>query len=335
MLKVIADKPKLVIPPSKGVETLEDIVQVVKLWSVASEKSRNDETNKLREQNITDFINRPRNINLQTTIRENRENTDVKKYIILAEQFRAAIRMIHPEFNTIEHTITGIGGRQTKDFVIKSKSDGQIVNNIKPIEFKFNATKLSEVPQLYQVAAKDLLVGDDITHGFAAKFFDALIPKIRELGYQPPGIDKTTYLNNVYQPNEKKHPFFIWLKNEVRTNTTFKEEVETLNHSVCTAYLSGVDQIINKPELCARTLACLSKNYILWDIKEFKTNIIIASSTGQQTINGAITPISNPKTNITLSAEYTIQGIPQKFELRLCWKNGNGILFPAWKIKMK
>ena len=316
-------------------ESLEDITRVIKIWSVASKKSKNDETNKLREQHISNFINRPRNMNLLTTIRENPENPDIKKYIILAEQFRSAIRLIHSEFNTIEYRISEIGGRKTKDFNIIYKSDRQIVNTINPIEFKFNATKLSKVPQLYQVPSKDLLLGDDILHGFASKFFDVLLPKIQALGYQSPEIDKPTYLHNVYQTSAAKHPFFIWLKNKVCTNAAFKKELETLNHSMCSSYLSGVDQIINKPELCTRTLACLRKNYILWDPKEFKANIIKTSSTGQQKINGAIKPINNPKTNNILSSEYTIQGISQKFELRLCWKNGNGILFPAWKIKMK
>jgi hypothetical protein len=321
--------------------TEPELDNLVKLWSAKSDKAKNDETNRLREKILIDIINNTAEwIDAHTKITNlDPENPTRKKLGVLANELQAAIVKIYPRFNTTEHILIGIGGRQTKDFVIKSKSagGGQVLGT-NPVEFKFGAKSLAGVPQLYQVAASNLLAEPGNTPEFAANFFDALIPKLQELGLTltpETQIDKPTYLKFVYQPDANKHPFFKWLKTELSTNPGLQEQIKTLNHSISSQYLSDIRQIINIRELYSRTIACLNKDYILWDPKSFKAHVIKSAVPHDGPEPCKITdlqPITNTKTHHTLSAEYSIPGLGYKFSLRLCWKNGNGLLFPAWKI---
>lgn len=318
-----------------------ELDSLVKVWTVKCEKAKNDETNRLREKMLIDIINNTAewNATLAKITNLDPENPTREKLCGLANELRAAIRAIHPGFNITEHILTGIGGRQTKDFIIKSKSaDGGQVLGTNPVEFKFGAKSLADVPQLYQVGASSLLAEPGTTPEFAAKFFDALLPKLQELGLRltpETQIDKPTYLKLVYQPDANKHPFFKWLKSELSTNPGLADQIKILNHTISSQYLSDIGQIINTRELYRRTIACLNKDYILWDPKGFKAHVIKSAvpPDGQEPSNITdLRPITNTKTQQTLSVEYSIPGISHKFSLRLCWKNGNGLLFPAWKI---
>ena len=324
---------------NKPIEKESELDNLVILWSEKSTKGKNDETNRQREKLLIDIINNtPEWLNIHAKLSNlDPENATRKKLGCLAEQLRLAITTIYPAFNNTNHILAGIGGRQTKDFVIKSVGGGQVLGT-NPVEFKFGAKSFADVPQLYQVAASSLLAEPGTTPEFAAKFFDAVMPKLQELGLRltpETQIDKPTYLKFVYQPDANKHPFFKWLKMEISTNPGLQDHIKTLNHSISSQYLADVGQIINMRALYSRTIACLNKDYILWDPKGFKAHVIKSAILPESQESGKITdlrPITNPKTHHTLSAEYSIPGLGYKFSLRLCWKNGNGLLFPAWKI---
>jgi len=195
-------------------------------------------------------------------------------------------------------------------------------------EFKYcgHSPRIDALPQIYQGTTSTANIFNAGFPTFDEYYYDNGLSKYLEIDSQDSDavssqIDKATYLKHVKNANST-HPFFCDLKSRVNLNVSQKNAV--VNESI-ENYLKQCQSHINIPAVNELLQKQKGKTYLMWHPKtrQFYTEQIPEHEL-------TITRVANitSKHIVFVAATYS-------YYFLLRWKNRNGILNPAWQIKVK
>ena len=235
------------------------------------------------------------------------DETYGKKWCTLKTEFEKAI-------GTSNYKIVKKGGR-------KYNYDFEIVTKDKTIkmEFKHNCSSVNSLPEILQLSTKNHPV---VSGNYGEYFYEKYLKKMCDVMKITDIPSKQDYLKNVYT-DKPKGDFFTKLKetNKKLDKETMDKKNSLVKESICkflNEHISNVD--VNS---CNEHLgSSLDKTFYLWDTEKFTVEEV--NDIGELKVSG----ISNNNTLLICSDKYVY-----KYLLR--WKNGIGVLNPAWQISMK
>ena len=185
------------------------------------------------------------------------------------------------------------------------------------IEFKHNAKTICEIPQYLNLSEN---VGFMPYHSYSEFFYDQYIEKLCNLAnLEVP--DKDKYMKFIYQNSYDKLPFFRKLKD---AEASIKKEKSKLVNESISRYLEKYSAILNLQMLNHAIVRTQTKQYLLWDGKEFHLDKF--SEDEMKVIS--VDSVKNENTLIINS------NTEARHHMLLRWKNRKGILYPAWQIKL-
>lgn len=199
-------------------------------------------------------------------------------------------------------------------------------------EFKYCATppRIDALPQIYQGTTSATNIFDNGFTTFDEYYYENGLLKYCEIDSPSCNpvvrnvssiIDKATYLKHVKSANST-HPFFRDLKSRVATNTDKKNAV--VNECI-ENYLTQCQPHVNINAVSKLLEKQKDKTYLMWHPKtrQFYTEQIPEHEL-------TITRVANITKNtiVFMAATYS-------YCFLLRWKNGKGILNPAWQISLK
>lgn len=194
-------------------------------------------------------------------------------------------------------------------------NDFDFLINGNRFEFKFNATSVFKLPQHVQLRTNNTEI---IEESYAEYFYENQLTEIcSELDIEKP--DKNDYLENVHKHKCEKIDFFDCLKKDMNAYTKRR-----VNESI-DGFLQQNCKNINLKYLKTRLGESLNKTFIMYDLKNER---FILEDVSDDFSSLSIKEIKNKNTIVLSSSKY-------KYEMLLRWKNGIGILNPAWQIKIK
>lgn len=181
------------------------------------------------------------------------------------------------------------------------------------IEFKFNVTKVDECPQFSSPSKPSNFLDTN----FEKYFYDNYLHKISEFGTLPMP-DKNIYLETI---NNNKVECMKTYKTKYNTDTKFREHCSKIDKKAIKEFINSATLDV---ESLSEYLLQKQKNKIYMCFKDgqfYKDTIddsnFIITNLVKKTPNSFI---CNTKNNINL-------------EIRLRFKNGLGLQFPAFQIK--
>jgi len=194
-------------------------------------------------------------------------------------------------------------------------NDFDFLINGNRFEFKFNATSVFKLPQHVQLRTNNSGI---IEKSYAEYYYENHLSEVcSELKIEKP--NKEDYLNNVHKHECKNIVFFDFLKKGMNAyaKRRVKESIDEFLEKNC--------KNINLEYLKNRLALSLHKTFIMYDLK---THSFILEDVSDDFSSLSIKEIKNKNTVVLSTNKY-------KYELLLRWKNGIGILNPAWQIKIK
>lgn len=268
-------------------------------------KDNNDENNKLREQIINAIINKF----IPETWYENKMWCDLRNELMNY--------ILHFGIDYISVKCRIKAGRKHNcdfEFIFTLTDNTELYRNV---EFKFNTVCAMNCPQILSLASNEC--------DYAEIFYDNYLPKIAKLyGITHLLPDKETYLRYIHQPDFKKLQFFQNLRdNENKykraklaiVNKSIHEFLKTYTKKISYEYFQN--KFKNQSD---KNYLCYYKGQIYID-KIKPKELQITSHRLKSSKNYYNTIILYTKTSTEL-------------HMRFRWKNHNGILFPAWQIKL-
>ncbi len=256
-------------------------------------------------------------------IEENyRESAEYGRYwVLLRERLLEAATRICPgggELVKMEHK----GGRKWNYDYQFTYSGGQVVN----VEYKYGESSIQSLPQFYQKETNA-----EFLPGFAEAYYDLVVsccPLYAEksVGVAVPG--RAVYMKEVYK-NESKNAYFVRLKEKTKVD---KEFYQQLNVSVATLFLKEWLGKHYRNVDCGLLGGLLKKSqagkvYLLWKDGEFNVERIEDAEFENLSVVG-VGVKGNTLVIRSGSGAY-------EFHMLLRWKNGIGLLKPAWQISLK
>lgn len=216
------------------------------------------------------------------------------------------------------------GGRGANyDFMITFLQKGAAIRTV-PCEFKHNSSRIDTLPEYFSPAADKPYLSES----YAAFFYDRYLDRICEVypDIEQHKPEKDTYLRLVHNDGYDRHPFFhaLYTAEVGGTREDYKKKQTIVRESIQT-FLTEFSSTLN--------LALLSKDiqdrqhgkvFLLWDLKEFKTDTLREDEMEITHIEG----IKNGNTLVVVSKAGT------KHNMLLRWKNHLGVLYPAWQISL-
>lgn len=207
---------------------------------------------------------------------------------------------------------------------------GILEKRVLKMEFKFGTSTIPSMLDFFSFSANIPFHDLEPKDTYVGYFHEVYIPKLREIYPEvipyPPYFEAYTAL--VFQNNYDRHPFFRALYNAEQNGTTEqKHKKEVLVKESIFAWLSNTKEKINIDFISS--ILQDSQNdleYVLYDGNSFHNEYI---NLRELTIEKLI-DIRNGNLLVFQSLEPTTQ-----YELLLYWKNGDGILWPAWTLTIK
>jgi hypothetical protein len=282
-----------------------------------SEKKKNDENNKMRENIIGAIINKK--IPVEYYAISNRWNVMSKN---ISEYVNRIVKQEIPDVNIDDIECIHKGGRKFNfDFVIK------INNHIEfNIELKFNASKLDDTPQFvspmkpsqYLSASYEEYYYNDYFLNLA-KNYEMPIPSIQE------------YMNEIHSPEPKcmekyQEKYYKGCEKSSRytgdeNDVKFYNDCKELSKESIAKFIDSADLLTDK---LTEYLLQTQKNKFYMLVKNNNINLQCVD-TKEYEIESYV---KNPKNSTYLATTKT----GKKMKILLRWKNGNGIAFPAFQI---
>jgi len=296
-------------PRTRAPKTTDQIVivpaDILLFFSSAKGEGRgnNDINNKKRELILKDLL-----------FKEIPTDPEYERYwTLLKTSFEELCLKLKDSFpTTIEHKA---GRAHNHDFLFKYSDDTLIT-----VEFKYGAKKISNLPQFYQISTKSLFLP-----GFAETYYDDVVSKntlYSDLGAIP---TKEDYMKEIYK-TESKVSFFIEAKDREKDKEYYRKK-QTLANDFIKEWLKKHYRILDLTLLTRLFKEKQSdKKYILWDrdswnIDEFKDDDLKLEG---------IVGLNDAGNSIIVRAKSG-----REFHMLLRWKNGIGILNPAWQISVR
>jgi hypothetical protein len=270
-----------------------------------SSKSENDESNKVRENIISSIINNEIPKEYFQDIRWSNLKLELENYI--RNHFGGFYEKIECKQK---------GGRKfNHDFTFRFFKENQVVEE-RNIEFKYNAMNIDETPQWVSPHNPSQYLNIN----FEEWYYDNVLPKI--VGLTSMEIpDKSIYLKQINSPNPE---CMMEFKKLYKESKAFSDNCKKIDRDGIRNYISIAE--LNTEKLSDYFVKSQKdKHYLLYKNKKFyydKMNI----------------------DNMRIKKDFIVKKAPnfickmksgQKIEIRLRWKNGNGIAYPAFQIKRK
>lgn len=281
-------------------------------------RSSNDNNNKIREN----IIKNMHNIIIDRSYCEDPEYGD--NWVEFIINFENAIKIICPSYKTfiIEHKA---GRQHNYDFLITfyNETGDEIAN--KKLEFKYNATTISDAPQF----VSPMKPSQYLSQSFESYHYDNyLVPLLQEYNCSIP--DKELYLKKIHgaSPECMKEAQNLYYQG-CKLSSQFTGEqkaIDFFNKSKAIAK-ECIKKFIEETDLNIEELSQYlinsqdGKIYLLYKNEAFK----IQSSDDDYTL---VSYTKNPK----MSRYEAVTKTGKKIKILLRWKNGNGIAFPAFQI---
>ena len=298
--------PKLIILPE-----VDDIKHFL---SAGTNKSSNDESNKIRENIITNMYN------LDDEYFNDPEYGTVWRDV--KDKFDAIVSPLCGEpFKIIK--IKHMGGMSYNyDFLLSYYNDETLIKQVK-LEFKHNNSDVSDLVQFLELYDKDCKSTYNIcTVSYAEYYYDNYLDKYLETDDALVNIekpDRETYLKNVYDITYK-HPFFAALYDRKTNNT--KEKKAVANESV-KKYIEEFHTQFQFEKVTEKVRESqTNKVFLLWDCENFHTQVVDTNTL-------AITSIEKIK---DLYFDVNCTNFKYNIRIRLNWGNNNGLANPRWKF---
>jgi hypothetical protein len=289
------------------------IEDIEKFYNINT-RSNNDVSNKIREKILLKLFNIGKfytnDINYSS------------KWLELKDAWNSVLKEIanNVRYDNIE--VTNLGGRgNNSDYLVKYYNNNELILS-KNVEFKFNASDISKIPQILQIYEASL----KLPVSYSEYYYDNFLKKYLDTDNELRNInipDKEIYLKYIKNTKYDCHELFTKMYNHEETEKSLKFNI--VNESI-KSYLEkyGKDcnievfkSYLNKSQL--------DKVYILWDIKQKKFHI------DQCLYNSSKELILSEVTDNTI----IIKQDDIIFKLLLRWKNHKGILLPAYQISYK
>ena len=284
------------------------VSDITKFQKVNKGRNNNDSNNKLREVVITALWDPP--------IEFINDSGFGKTWNDISQQFKKIVTKLYPyPFDSFK--IMKKGGRKNHtDFVFKFVNNNELVHE-ECIEFKHGSKSISVTPQYLNLPEKFELIPHQ---SYPEYFYDKFISEICAFdNIEVP--TKNQYMKYIHQNNYDKLPIFRDLKDNENNNK--KEKTSIVKKSI-DEYLKNYAENIDLNKLNIKIRETQNKKFILWDgynfhIDQFSPDEMVVTS---------FNSIKNKNTIILNS------NCKSKHHLLLRWKNHNGILYPAWQIKL-
>ena len=290
---------------------VEDII----LFFNSSSKSDNDSSNKKRED-ILEYI--------LTADIENKgyfnHPTYGSSWTDVKNKFYSALKKIYTHnFDNVSVTKTA-GRKYNYDFNIDFYSNNQKVFE-SHVEFKYNATNLKSLPQILQLGINFNMINHSYAEYFFNNYLDKYILCDPELSNtQKCSLQEYLKVITTTEARTSKIPLIKLMKERYDIHKELKFSIvnESIKNFLHT-YLNHFN-IQNLSEKLQNTQK--NKYFLMWD-NDF--NI--------ETLDHTETNISNVL-EIINDNTIVVQANKYKYKILLRWKNGKGILNPAWQISI-
>jgi len=273
-------------------------------------RTLNDNDNGIRENIITAMING----NIPDYFYENSKQwLDLKNQI--DKYINDLINKLYPNIVVLSKTIERKGGRKhKKDFILKlNKNDDYTIS----IEFKFNASNVSECPEFNSPCKPSKYFNIP----FEGWYYDNYLNKIAEKGnLNMP--NRETYIKQI---NNNKPECMTEYKTLYKTDSEFNDFCGRIDKEAISEFINNVVKLDTEKLSSYLVEGQKDKHYMMYK-------------------NGNIYYDKLDDNIFKLKSKY--QGKPPCFicetekndiilEIRLRFKNGRGLLFPALQIKTK
>ena len=268
-------------------------------------KAKNDAENKIREDVLVFLENELPS-----------EYAADEKWRNLYTNFHETLRTLCPS-DYARVKIVKKGGRTFNyDFdVIYFDSENVEIHQVK-LEFKHNSKKIDKIPQILSLQDRFGLV-DAISYSehYYTLYLDAYLAAIEYTGDKP---TLQEYIALVSGIAPEKHPMFMHMR-AAKANAAVKESI----HTYLNAYVSKfkVDEFTKK-----LVESQANKYFLLWDLSQFHIDTL---SVEELTIKDVLLKPTKKQTNTIVARSTT-----SEYHLLLRWRNHNGILNPAWQVKI-
>jgi hypothetical protein len=274
-----------------------------------STRTKNDETNKLRENIISRIFSVPEEYLSHPTYGE--------RWRLVQDQFIACIKKVSKGIVYTSVKLKHKGGRgHNHDFDILYYNEDTSVLTI-PFEFKYGASSINKLPQFLSLQAKYKIFEYTYDVFYYMKYLNEYMKTDPDITVYIPSLED--YLKYVTSTTPNVHRFFAQLAE--RENYYKKEKNTVVNNSI-REYLSLYGHTIDLDELYNK-IAKTQKNkmYMLWFKNELHFDELVVDN------NMIVGSIKNGNVLHVKSGNTT-------YNLLLRWRNHKGILNPAWQISL-
>lgn len=283
-----------------------------------NQRNKNDEYNKKREDIICKLIN--------NEIPEEFFNK-LKRWTLLKKNINEYIKKLHPDKIKNIKCKKKAGRGNHKDFIL-------YINNKKyKVEFKYNVNKIADAPQFVSPMKPSKYMVNNNEISYTGFFYDKYLEKITNyVGINMP--DKQTYLKDIHNENpicveELKKKYYRGApKSSKFTNSQNDKEFYELCNKMSK---ESIKEFIKESDLDIvglseyLFLSQKKKNYML-----YKDNIFSLEKPNLDDFY--IVSYEKDYENYRYICKTKNEKI---LYVLLRWKNGNGIAFPAFQIKLK
>lgn len=301
---------------------LPEIEDIMEFLIPGTDKSLNDEKNKVRENIIGNMMNLDDEYFMNEKYGTHWKNIHTK--------FIEKISMLCVEpFDKIK--IEGKGGmKYNYDFMLtflgqlnEEKNTRVIIKEVK-LEFKHNNSSVSDLVQFLELYDRDVKEKFELCGvSYAEFYYDNYLKNYLELEenliqHIP---EKHEYLKHVTDI-KYKHPFFNELY--LRKNNKLNEKREIARKSI-QEYLEIFSHTFNFEKIAEKIKESQQgKQFLLWDCNEFYVETVDASKI---TISGIIEDSIHD-----LYFDVKVQNFEYNIRIRINWGNNAGLSNPRWKF---
>ena len=285
-------------------------VSDISTFFTKSTRSKNDATNKVRE-NVLKIISNPP--------KEYLENIEYgSSWKTVHQAWNDALKKIGPDYTSIQTKMKGGRAFHYDVDVIYYNGTNQVAT--KKIEFKNGGEKIGNLPQFLSLQAKIDLFPETYDKFWYENYIDRYLAVDPAITEAKPELDE--YLKLVTKTTYSIHPFIEQLK--ARELFLQREKNAVVNKSI-SDYLSKHGPSINITAFSEKVKATQQdKIYLLWHKGQFHLDKMTESEMSEMSFHS----IKNGNV-LQLKTGNTLYG------LLLRWRNHKGILNPAWQITMK
>ena len=289
--------------------------------STSSGRNNNDKNNKLREAIIGAMINKCVPGGYYKTQHWNRLKQAVEGFLRQCAIFDGAGES---SGYSMVKCINTAGRGHNYDFLLIFTANDGTTREYK-VEFKFNASKISDLPQFVQLTKPSEYLSESYEEFFYDNYLQTIVNAAQFTTATP---SREEWLKQVQQDKPK---CMLLYKEKYKSNSQFSEMCKKVSAESICQFIT--EQDLNIDKLTKRLLETQSgKTYMFFKpppiTKSMNTG---ATITIYQTTTDDFTIVSCSK-NPKMSRYECIMQSGKKMNVLLRWKNGNGIANPAFQI---